>query len=232
MDYDKFGFLQNNRGIVPLHVNRIKHSMEEQFLISPICVNEEFEIIDGQHRFVASKELGKPIYYYICEGYGEKEVQRLNSFQSNWSIMDFLQFYIKRGYPEYIKLDNFMNEYNLRLPVARIIATDIVTICKRSEVFKDGGFKFSNAQADKIAKRYNSIRDFWEFSHQRSFVIAFVRIIQNPQLNWKRFRQSVDAYHYKVTARSTTSEYLKELNYMYNFRRKDKIRIYDGYEDL
>ena len=44
--------------------------MTEKLLMCPIIVNENYEIIDGQHRYSASKELGLPIRYIVGEGYG------------------------------------------------------------------------------------------------------------------------------------------------------------------
>lgn len=77
-DYDKFHIMEKgNRDID--HDKKIALSMKEDFLFSPILVNEKMEIIDGQNRFFASKALGKPIYYIIKNGYGIREVRILNS---------------------------------------------------------------------------------------------------------------------------------------------------------
>lgn len=82
-DYEKFNHLSGNRIINELNLAKIKKSMEENFLISPILVNEHLEIIDGQHRLQAVKELGFPVYYFVNKGYGLKEVQALNSNGKN-----------------------------------------------------------------------------------------------------------------------------------------------------
>lgn len=64
-EYNNFKFLSANRPIDYNHVNKIKKSLQEYgFLDSqPITVNSEMEIIDGQHRFVACKEMGLPIKF-------------------------------------------------------------------------------------------------------------------------------------------------------------------------
>lgn len=64
-EYDRFSFLTANRPVDYNHVNKIKKSLQEYgFLDSqPITVNNEMQIIDGQHRFVACKEMGLPIKF-------------------------------------------------------------------------------------------------------------------------------------------------------------------------
>ena len=64
-DYDIFKQLLGNREINYNHVRRLIKSMQEEYLIVPIQVNEKMEVIDGQHRIAACKELGFPIYYMI-----------------------------------------------------------------------------------------------------------------------------------------------------------------------
>ena len=44
--------------------------MQSNYLFTVIIVNENYEIIDGQHRFEVIKELNLPLRYIICEGYG------------------------------------------------------------------------------------------------------------------------------------------------------------------
>ena len=64
-DYGKFTFLTANRPIHRGHVNKLKKSLTEYgFLDSqPITVTPDFRIIDGQHRFIACKEMGLPVKF-------------------------------------------------------------------------------------------------------------------------------------------------------------------------
>lgn len=64
-EYEKFTFLSTNRPVQRNHVNKLKKSLSEYgFLESqPITVTEDYKILDGQHRFIACKEMGIPIKY-------------------------------------------------------------------------------------------------------------------------------------------------------------------------
>ena len=56
-EYSIFKTIEGNRNISLLHLNRLRESMLEKHLFTVIVVNENMEIIDGQHRFTISKEL-------------------------------------------------------------------------------------------------------------------------------------------------------------------------------
>ena len=55
-DYDKFHNKEKGNREID-HYKKIATQMNEQFLFTVIIVNEKFEIIDGQNRFLASREL-------------------------------------------------------------------------------------------------------------------------------------------------------------------------------
>lgn len=75
-DYDKFVIVDGNRIID--HVEHIKQSMKEHYVPNAILVNEKFEILDGQNRFKAQKELGKPVRYIVEEGLGIVDARAMN----------------------------------------------------------------------------------------------------------------------------------------------------------
>ena len=110
-DYDKFGFLESNRKPNDAHVDRLVESMKEEYLISPITVNENFDIIDGQHRFKAAQKSGLPVRYIVADGYGVEQMKRFNINSSNWGKKEYLEHYIKEGYSEYLKFKLFMETY-------------------------------------------------------------------------------------------------------------------------
>jgi len=69
-DYSKFKFLPENREIKRANVEKIKTSVKEWGIIPgrPILIDGSGNIIDGQHRFLAYKELGHPIPHEIING--------------------------------------------------------------------------------------------------------------------------------------------------------------------
>lgn len=86
-DYTVFKKLLGNRVVLEQRKNTIKNSIiENGYVRNPIVVNEKMEIIDGQGRFEALKELKLPIEYVIAYGAGQKECIALNANQKKLEI--------------------------------------------------------------------------------------------------------------------------------------------------
>lgn len=88
-NYDQFHFLDGNRDIGS--VTAIKRSIKKYgYLRMPILVNELMEVIEGQHRLIACKELGVPVHYVIQEGLRREHCIALNVGRRNWVSKDYL----------------------------------------------------------------------------------------------------------------------------------------------
>ena len=91
-NYGIFRFIDGNRDVK--HAAKIKKSIEAVgLLICPILCNEKMEIIDGQGRFTACKEMNLPVYYVIQSGVGIEEVRKMNSVSSNWNTGNYVHSY-------------------------------------------------------------------------------------------------------------------------------------------
>jgi hypothetical protein len=62
-DYNKFKFIHFNRPVSPKHVFTLKEQIRRKDMQTIITVDNNYGILDGQHRFTAYKELGMPFYY-------------------------------------------------------------------------------------------------------------------------------------------------------------------------
>jgi hypothetical protein len=231
-DYGKFSLMPNNRKVSPSHVKRIAESMHKKFLRNPIVVNEKYQIIDGQHRFKACEILKKPIFFLINRGYGYKEVQILNQNQKDWSFVNFHEYFVGIGSKPYIELDQFMSKHTLSLSTALIICSDTWFggggMTARND-FKGGKWVFKNTKkANEQLIKYNHIRNIWEFTQKRAFVMAFLKTINHKDCNWDRLVNACLKYPHKFLQRSTIEEYQKEFQKIYNYHHTNKVRLYQA----
>ena len=99
LDYSIFQNYTTNRDVRMGHVADLVNSIETRNLLytQPITVNEEYFVIDGQHRLAAAKSLGLPIYYIVCPGLTERDIPRLNSVMKLWLMADYLDHYVGLG---------------------------------------------------------------------------------------------------------------------------------------
>ena len=122
-DYQKFKVIKGNRQIKNNHLERLLKAMRKKYLIIPIMVNKDYEIVDGQHRFINAMRLGLSVFYFFNEDYELSEVQKLNSNMTNWSSADYLEGYADLGNLHYIKFREFYKKYKFGYGELRVMLT-------------------------------------------------------------------------------------------------------------
>lgn len=239
-DYNDFKSLDGNRDINIIHVNRLKESFKKQYLISPINVNENFEIIDGQHRFQAAKELELPIYYYISNNYGLKEIQILNTNMKNWKKEDYLKGFCDLKYPEYIKFKEFMNKFpDFGINSCEAILTNTVSTNTRKDknikngsgsylvkTFQDGGLKIKdyNKSLD-IANKIMMIKPYYEGYNKNVFIKAMIGVMKVEGYNHKTFINKLSKLNGHMKNCSTTAQYKEIIEKIYNHKSRNPLSL-------
>lgn len=113
-DYGQFKYIESNRPVSKEHVQRLVTSFEKNpslIATRPILVNENLEIIDGQHRLQACMFLRIPVHYIVAEGTDIAAAQTMNAIQRNWNIMDYARSYALAGNEHYRTFLNYIDEY-------------------------------------------------------------------------------------------------------------------------
>jgi len=116
-NYNKFILYNWNRNIYKSTLNKLHKSVVENgWRIEPIIVNEEYGIIDGQHRFTYAKENLLPLYYIVIKGLTKEDCQTMNAVRKNWVASDYIKFYAIQGnsnYSNLMILDTTYTDFNL-----------------------------------------------------------------------------------------------------------------------
>ena len=231
MEYDKFRFLEGNRELRQSNVGKLRESMIEQQLVIPICVNENFEIIDGQHRFTVCKELGKPVYYYIQEGYGLSEVERANRSNTNWCLNDFLHSFVLKNNEHYKRIDDICNEYNvLASDVLRVLAKiERKQQCEMQAIFKEEKLIVTDEKYDALIKFFDALTLFEVFPlyTKTKFITAYSELYFYAEYDHEFMTEKYSKYGSVLKHCTTKDEYLDILcNRIYSARRRSDKNIY------
>ena len=239
-EYDKFEVLKSNRPINESHVIRLAESMQEEYLLSPIVVNKNFWIIDGQHRFTAAKDKGLPIRYIIGKNYGLEQMKMYNVNSSNWGKKDFLDHYVTKGCKQYIDFKGFMNTYpffsfasafNLLAQsgdnkAKKVGDKRILTkhFDKGLFVIKDYGFSVQVADAIKSMKPYlfrdqKGVITHLPFYNNRTFLTIMRHLISKNDYDHDRMIHKLKVHGSKLLYKCTTAdEFYQMLEKIYNFK--------------
>ena len=232
-EYDLFKTIDGNRTINRLHADRIADSMSEKQLLTPIIVNEKFEIIDGQHRFTACQDRGFPVYYIVAEGYGLADVHRLNEKSHDWNMKDFLEGYAifaekDSRFQDYVTLKNFINEYNITPSMGIFLTKGEMTQEDATVYFKNGSYKVQDLDIAHIF--LNRLEDFGTHFQEKyktsSFMKAFKIFSSSRKYNHDNMVKKLEYMNGYLQSRSTISQYIELLCEIYNTRVNERNRIY------
>lgn len=224
-DYGLFKSIDGNRNLNLLHLNRLRKSMQERALFTIITVNERYEIIDGQHRFEVSKELGLPVHYVMCAGYGLNEVHIMNATSKTWNSDDYMEGYCQLGKQAYLTYKKFKNTYELDHASCLAILAKFENGSAIKE-FYEGRFEIHNyKQAVEFAERLNLIGKYYEGNKRRMFVRALLTLFKNERFEFMEFLNKLRLNPSALTDCSTVSQYITLIEEIYNYRRRDKVNL-------
>lgn len=244
-DYDKFKFILQNRQ--PDHVKALAQSFKDRYVPNAILCNEKYEIIDGQNRFLAAKELGLPIFYYCIENLGIYDVASLNSYGKNWSPIDFINMWAALGKDEYKKILSFCKMYpDISLSSVLMILSDSIAaqqgvvgtdsgvmkygVNSRKNKLKSGDFEIKDLNhahfvARSIMQYKPLVRPGVQIYKQSAFISALIQLLRksyfdNNEMVRKALR--IPSMFYRCV---NAKEYILMLENLWNYKRVKKVRF-------
>lgn len=243
-DLSIFKFLKGNRPPNPQHIKRLTKSIQTYgMLVNPILVNEKYEIIDGQHRYLAAKEVDCPVYYIVLKGYALQQVHTLNMNQKNWTKTEFLHGYANMGLEDYIVLRDFWKKHRWLLlgdaialcsntsSFTSMISSDRIYKSGKTEVksngFIEGTWKVRDLQQAEInAMKLKSIEPYFkEGYNQSTFVGTMLTLFNHKNYNHDIFLQKLQIQPSALIRQATREQYKLLIEDIYNYRSRNKVSL-------
>lgn len=228
-NYSMFKLIEENREID--HYKKIIASIEGVgYVPVPIIVNEKFEIIDGQNRYMACKELGLPIYYIVIPGLNIEHCRALNIGQSNWRLMDYIKSYAASENASYILLLELLNKYK-KLGIVAIYNAITGADAPDNNKIKAGAFEMTEGNkkyADSMLE-YESrfIPIVNKMKGRKDYIyMAIGYAFRNPSVDNEKMYDKICDNYAKMADPVTKIEALEELTKIYNRSTRSEGRIY------
>jgi len=115
-DYGQFSFIEWNRGLNKSNINKLVEENEKEFKMHlfPIIVDNDYNILDGQHRFKACEENDWPIFYIVKGEVSEyyEEIRSVNRAGKNHTLLDKFEMILKRGNPTAVRINECYLGFN------------------------------------------------------------------------------------------------------------------------
>ena len=210
-DYSLFKSITGNRDLNKSHVKRlllIFGERPQKLQWVPILVNENHEVIDGQHRLEAAKKLEVPVYYRVIKGLTLEDCQALNSNSKMWTPNDYARAYCANGVDAYCKYLEFKQKWGLNHDVVmRYLALETPIT---STSFKDGYLEVpSLTRSNKYAKWLEEIGVYVKHYKLRAIALAFLEFCQEDYYDHDRMMKCCEAIGVQ-NQKFTQSEEAKE----------------------
>lgn len=237
-NYEQFKFLQDNRErIKDSHVRSLVKSITARNMLEfrPIIVNQDMEIIDGQHRLKAAQQLNVPIFYQIQTKFHETDIIAYNC-ALNWNMYDYMNFWTKRHKPDYLKLQDFMKQNGLSLGV--VLNIFVGTTKEARNDFKNGLFKYEEqtilGEVDMCWETIGYIRKICgdnTYLSSGRFWKALLRLFRHTEFDSEKWHQNykIKVDHFRPCA--NFKDFCNMVLSIYNFNLRKKI-TFEIVEDI
>lgn len=235
-NYNLFKRLEGNREVSPKRVKLIKKSIEQiGYIRNPIIVNERFEVIDGQGRLEALKELGKPIEYIIQPGLGIEECLLMNINQEKWQIIDYVKSYAERGNENYQRLLDLIELYPLYKLGALGCAIKGINLIQTA-ILKRGDLEISGHEYEQAILKLNYVNRFIPYFKYMpgkitNFVQAIVYCLAIDEIDEERLYNQITKNVSMMTPWNDLRTCLQSVEEVYNhgFGGNNRVYIYTEY---
>ena len=230
--YDIFEHPHTARDIRPGMVRTISKTMElrgfwpGKAIIVKLNGDGKYNIMDGNHRFLAAKKAGIPVKYIVDANFTLGDVIDSNSQLSNWQSRDYLRHYSAAGYPEYSYLRLYLKN-NPHIPIS--FAIYVVGVKRGSgptKRFRNGVWEMDTTFANQFAP---VMKDYHQLvpvvAKLQRFNFAVGRIMRTGRYDHKKMMHKLSYLRRRVHTCADVQEYVDMLEEIYNYRTRIKNRV-------
>lgn len=226
-NYDLFKFIDGNRDID--HSKRVESSISEVgMLYCPILVNEKYEIIDGQHRFEACKNLNLPILFTVQNGIGISEVRKMNSVSKNWKSKNYIHSYAHgdESTQDYKYLEILTQKYPAFTEKTICMAIDGNAGRNHAAKIKDGTYVCTESQYESAILALDFLESFRENIDKISgrndyYYSALLFCYSDQNIDNDYLLKKFNKYHTHLDEVATISKALEEIERkVYNYQMR------------
>ncbi len=233
-DYSIFKLLTGNRPLNRAHLKKLKESIEKNnhLNLHPIVVNQNYEIIDGQHRLECAKQLNVDIFFIRSDKVVDEHLIDCNVNQKSFECENYIDYFaIKDKKPEYIQLKRMLEISGLK-PKALLTLILGTVSTNLLEFLKTGKFKFPAAEDPKNVmdfyydfisyakdKRLKPISMFTNHNFTRSLRWLF----KTTGFETSIFFKKLDMRWFDLKPQRTAEDWYSLLINIYNFKNHSRL---------
>lgn len=238
-DLTIFKSIDGNRVPNLIHVNRLTESIKRYGMkCNPILINEKMEVIDGQHRLLAARNVNSHVYFIVIPGSNLNDVHTLNLNQKNWSRKDFMEGYARMGLMPYIKLQTFVkknDDFSFNDCVALCTNTSSFGASTNKEGKKIHNYKYTIEEgtwtgkdfdiAQEWANKIRMIKPYYVGYNRTTFVCTMITLFSNSNFDYNEFMHKLRIQPTALVDCANRDQYKTLIEDIYNYRNRNKVNL-------
>lgn len=229
-DYERFKIVSGNRSLKQANISRLMKSFEKtkgMMITKPIIVDRDFNVIDGQHRLAACKNMNIPVHYIVSDDKKEN-IPIYNSCQEKWGMEDYARYYAGEGNENYKRLLAVKDASGCSVH-ACLEGLGIADGGTGTQIFKEGRFLF-DADIDKSVAFLNDIKKLCYIIRGKNCILVKVaraiRALRKIKtFNFSKFVEKMSLYQGKLYRCTTSDEYIEMFIRINNYKLMSSNRI-------
>ena len=232
-EYEKFKFYEWNRNINIATLNKISKSViENGWRVEPIIVNEEYGVIDGQHRLKYASENDLPIYYMVIPGLTKDDCQMMNSIRSSWLAADYIKFYAIQGNSSYTMLLNLDSVYtNFNYGVLLYALNKEMYGGGSTKKIQDGTFSCTVDEYNSAIEKLDFLNNLLPYikkvkGRKTQFCWAILFAYEQENIDKERLEKVIIENCNNINPPADMETALKEIERIYNYKIKKENIVY------
>jgi len=229
-DYSMFKFFDRNRIISKNHVEELRMDMNKEGQLERVIVNENWFVIDGQHRIEARMMDNKPVQFRIKRGATMRDVTALNNTGKKWNNKGWQRNYSHKEHPNhtpYRQYAEFMKTHGFPETVCMgLLSEDFHDYGRKA--FKAGTFKVCNIdRANANAKQVGQLIALDPRLNVLKAVLAFLKLKKLTNFKFDVFKTQLEKNKKRLTKCNNVADWVDVyLNEIYNHNlKKPHIRL-------
>jgi len=220
-----FEQVTSNREVDKAHVKKLVASITKNNLLklNPIIINEQMQVIDGQHRLEAAEQLKLPIFYMVDSQVSKRDLSDLNSVKKNWSTMDYINFWTIEKAPGFDVLSKYLSEHP-RIPPSTALMLLSIDGKRDMNGLKNGIVEVLNiTEANEIAAILKFYRNIIDFAYDRNFVLAIHKVMTTGKYDHAIMQKKIESQSRSLVKCVTVIQYVELLEEIYNRGSHNKV---------
>jgi hypothetical protein len=228
-NYAMFKFSHLNRRIDPNKLEKLYNSVVTKNLLRefPILVDEQFCVIDGQHRLKVAESLGVPVYYIVSKRVTIEDVVMTTANVTKWSNENYLDRWCAEGYQDYIDLRYFWQKYKMVKGKKFLSLGQSMHLCHYGDLplmnqdFQYGRYKCNDMDfAEKVARMVMDFSEYITFWNDKIFLFAVSNLAGNAVYDHARMMRKMAYMSTKLVKCPDMQSYMDVFTYLYNYQQR------------